>query len=196
VARAPLATVADLSAYTTVPSDKVDLADRLLASVSAAVREAAESTITRETSTITLWTEASRRIELPGGPVRSVDSVTLDGAPVTDWVLRGSSLWREAPWQRYGDMPHELVVTYDHGLDEAPEDVVQLVCMLVSAGLAVDGEFGEDRGLASERIDDWQRSLTQGDAEIIDPTELPARTRDMLRDRFGGGRVRVVGTIR
>ena len=41
-------------------------------------------------------------------------------------------------------------------------------------------------GVSSERVDDYQISFTRGDDEVVDPTEIPPRTRQMLRDRFGG----------
>lgn len=196
MALAPLATVADLSALG-IDTTNSALVDSLLTSVSAAVRDAAGVPISRTISTVTMWTEASRRIELPARPVHSVTDVTLDGEPVTDYVVRGSSLWRTCLWQAHNAIPGELTLTFDHGLDEVPADIVKMVCTFVAAGLnEVEEGIGEGRGLSSERIDDYQASFTRGDDELVDKTELPERTRRRLRQRFGGASATVLGTTR
>ena len=175
----------------------ITMADALLASVSDAIRDAAGCPISQQTSTVTLWTEPSRRIELPSRPVISVTSVLLDGIEVTDWKLRGSSLWREIPWQCRGAIPSELTVTFTHGYATVPEDIVNLACMLTAAALNAAAEgFEGHRGLASEAIDDYQVGYTTGTDEVVDPIELPQRTRDMLRRRFGGSAAVVMGGIR
>src|SRR5690625_1731221 len=124
-----LATVEDLAALGIEVSDSV-LAERLLASVSAEVRDAAGVPITKATSTVSFPTEASRRIELPGYLPRDVTGVSLDGAQLTegaDYVVRAGCLWRVgvAHWHRPGDVSSELTVTYTHGYDTVPEDIVR-----------------------------------------------------------------------
>lgn len=191
-----LATTDDLTVRG-ISFPSVSRAEALLESVSAAIRDAAGCQISEQTSTITMWTEPSRRIELPSRPVTSVTSVLLDGAEITDWKLRGSSLWREIPWQCRGAIPSELTVTFTHGYTTVPEDIVHLTCMLTAAALnaATDG-FAGHRGLSGETIDDYQASYTTGADEVIDPIELPQRTRDMLRRRFSGGGAVVMGGVR
>lgn len=189
-----LAVTADLTALG-IPTTNTALVGSLLTSVSAAVREAAGVPISLTTSTVTMWTEPSRRIELPARPVVSVDEVLLDGEPVTDYVLRGSSLYRDRPWQRPGAIPSELEVTFTHGYTKVPADIVKLVCTLVGAGIveSADG-VGRTRGLSSESIDDYRVSYTRGEDEVVDATELPERTKAALRARFGGSAVTVLGT--
>lgn len=195
MALTPLAAVADLTARGIDTSD-TDRINALLASASSAVRDAAGSAISRETSTVTLWTEASRRIELPARPVASVASVTLDGVAVTDYRLRGSALWRDCYWQLPHDTPGELEVTFTHGYATVPADIVDLVCSLVAAGLAAAEEaYDPKRGKSYERIDDYQYGMQTGGDELVSPMELPERTRAWLRSRFGTGST-VMGTVR
>ncbi len=194
----PLAGVADLRARRIDTTD-ADRTQTLLTAASASIRDAAGCSITRATSTVRLWTEASRRIELPARPVHTVTAVVLDDVPVTNYKLRGSSLWRDTYWQHPGAIPAELVVTFDHGWDDVPQDIVDLCCSLVAAGLAAaaneSGAYNPGRGIAYERVDDYQYGKTQGQDEIISPMELPERTRQALRTRFGTVGA-VVGTVR
>lgn len=182
----PLATRVDL-ANRGISASSEALADALLEAVSAAIRDAAGSPITQETSTVTMWTEPARRIELPARPVISVASVSVDGEPVADWTLRGSALWRSEPWQARSEPPRELVVTFTHGYATVPADIVQLACVLVAAGLAAaDGDgFGANRGKTYTSIDDYREGFATGSTEVVDPTEIPERTRLALRRRFG-----------
>ncbi|MFW7414754.1 hypothetical protein [Demequina sp. SO4-18] len=186
MALAPLATTADLDARRIDTSD-MDLADALLASASAGVREGAGCSITAVTGTITLDGGARRSIGLPGWAVRNVSSVLWDGSAASDWRLRDAALFRPAGWGDDYDPP-ELTVTYTQGVDECPADIVDLVCSLVAAGM-VRAEDGYDprRGVSSERIDDYQISFTRGADEVVAPMQLPEGTRAWLSVRFGGG---------
>lgn len=194
----PLATAADLSARG-IDTTNTLAVEALLDAASAAVREAAGCPISEQTSTVTLWTEASRRIELPARPVSSVATVVLDGETLTvedDYVLRGSSLWRTCQWQAQGDIPSELVVTFTHGYTEVPADIVDLVCNLVGAGMAsVDEGYATHAGKQYESIDDYRVGYTTGSDAVSSVMELPERTVKSLRARFGTTSV-VVGTVR
>ena len=181
----PLATVADLSAYG-VDAANETLATRVLASVSEAVREAAGAPISRVTSTVVLTGSPGQWLRLPGGPVRSVATVLVDGKAVTDYKVRDGRLWLPSSWQPGGE-PSEVTVTYDHGLDEVPEDIVRLVCMYTAAGMAQAASGFDSRGKAYERIDDWQVGYLQGGDEVVDHAELTDRTKASLAARFGGG---------
>lgn len=178
----PLITVADLSVRGIDTSDAAATAADIDA-VSAAIRDAAGCAITRQTSTVSFTAEASRRIELPGRPVVSVDTVLLDGVPVTDWTLVGNSLWRQDGWGTPGDIPSTLTVTFTYGWETLPADVVDLACSLVT-GAQHDRAGGSHRGVAYERVDDYQVGFIQNDT-VGSAFELSDRTRTMLRRRFG-----------
>lgn len=200
MALSPLATVADLSdrGIDTTDSDAVAAQ---LAAASAAIRDAAGCAISRHSSTVTMWTEASRRIELPSRPVVSVESVELDGVVLvdgTDYVLRGSSLWRlNGVWAHSGDVPSELVVAFTHGLLEVPADIVDLTCALAGAGLlAVADGFTANTGKQYESIDDYRVGFATGDDAVVSVMEIPDRTARSLRRRFGAGGAAVVGSVK
>lgn len=185
MALTPLATVADLNARG-VDTSNLTLVTALLDSASAAVRDAAGVAITETTATIKLSTPADRRLRLPP-PVRSVASVLVNGEAVTDWSLRDDSLWR-ASWQAPTDIPGEVTVTFTYGLAEVPADIVDLVCALVGAGVALAGEGYEAKtGKTYENVDDYRVGYAQGSDAVVSPMELPDRTRRMLARRFGGG---------
>lgn len=188
----PLATVADLSALGIDTTDTA-LVGSLLASVSAAVREAAGVMISRATSTIRLEGTREQWLALPGAPVVAVTAVELDGTAVNDHRVVGGRLWRPGGWQStYA--PSEVRVTLTHGYDPVPADIVKMVCTFVAAGVhEVTEGIGSNRGKSSERADDYQISFTRGEDEIVDMTELPQRTKDALRARFSGA-VAVTGT--
>lgn len=190
----PLADVADLNARGIETSNET-LINALLASASEAIRDAAGVPITKVTATVTLPTPPSRRLRLPATPVREVTAVTLNGEPIADWTLRGDSLWRPCGWQRVGDIPGEVEITFTAGLDETPADIVDLVCNLVGAGVAhaAAGYQARNSNVQSEAIDDYRVTYVTGEDGTVSPVvELPARTRDWLRARFGGGPVMVV----
>lgn len=191
-----LATLADLK-HSKVVFDDEDTAQVMLSRASAAVRDAAGTTITKATSTIRIATEASRRIELPGSPVRGINSVHLDGERVTFWYLLGSELWRDVPWQVQGAPPSVLEITYVHGHDVVPADIKSLVCSLTAAGLrAAEQGYDPARGLTYERIGDYQYGRVTGSDELLDPFQLPTATRQQLRKRFGTTRTFVTGSVR
>ena len=197
MALAPLATAADLSDRNIDITDATAVSAQL-ESASSAIRDAAGATITKQTSTVTLWTDMSRRVELPARPVRSVTSVMLDGVLLVagvDYWVRGSCLWSERPWQQSHVIPSELVVTFVHGFDEVPADIIDLTCALAGAGLAAIAEgFKAHTGVVSESIDDYRVGFTTGEDAVASVMELPERTKDALRKRFGSGGASVVGT--
>lgn len=184
MALAPLAYLSDLDAMG-IPTTDVALAQSLIDSVSEEVRDAAGCPITVTESTITLPGVNAQFIRVPGGPIRSVTSVTLDGTAITDHKIRDGRLWRRSGW---GDIDQDVTVTYLHGYNDPPADITRLVCLMVAAGLAASSDnFAGHRGVAYERGDDYQIGYMQGDGENVDPTSLPDRTRRMLQARFSGG---------
>lgn len=185
MALTPLAAVADLTARGITATD----ATWALAAASDAVRDAAGGvTISRHTGTVYVDGTVDQRIGVPGWAIDSVTDVRMDGQLVTDWryVDGRTRLWRAAGWQP-GYEPVEVEMTVTQGVTAVDADIVDLVCSLAAGALhdAEEKGYGADRGLAYERIDDYQRGFRQGDDEILSPVELPAATRQMLAQRFG-----------
>ncbi|WP_116248175.1 hypothetical protein [Nocardiopsis sp. FIRDI 009] len=195
MALAPLATVTDAQNLgLVVPTEEIPLLEAYLAAASAAVRDAAGAPIGQTTSTITAEAEATQRLHLPGPPVTSVSSVTVDGAPVTDYRLTSGTLWRAGGWSSDGT-PRQVQVTYTHGLPEVPSDIVMLVCRIAAATLLAWRAETDGTGLAAtdirqERIGDY--SVTYGGDGRITELELSDRLTRRLAKRFGGG----VGLVR
>lgn len=187
MALAPLATVDDMGTYCPgVDTSNTALVNGLLASVSAAVREAAGVTISSTTSTVTVTGSTDRWLRLPGGPVTAVSAVEIDGVAVTDYKLRDGMLWRASGWSGPCE-PADIDVTYTQGYDPVPADIVRLVCLLTAAGITQDADGYGTRGMAYTSVDDYREGYRQGEDEVVDHTELPERTRADLAARFGGG---------
>lgn len=181
----PLATIEDIRPSGVDTSNEL-LVKWLLEAVSDSIREAAGGVIApRMTSTITLTGTSEQYLAVPLKNVRSIGSVSVDGDPVTDYRFTDGRLWRMAGWgTRYE--PAEVVVTLDHGLDKTPPSLLPLIASLVGAGVrANEDKFSGNRGLQYVAIDDYREGYATGDLEVVDPTELPERTRQMLRDRYG-----------
>jgi hypothetical protein len=199
VALDPLATAADLTArnITFDATTEATLVNTFLAEASAAVREAAGCPISQATSTVTLVGEFDDELRLPGPPVQSVSAVEVDGFEVTDWRLVDGSLYRWGGWRWACPGPSLVSVTYTHGLPEMPEDIVGYVCVLVAGALRESRESDDgtgiapERGVTSERIDDYSVSIAPGEQPST-PFEIPDAVRLQLAARFGGG-VMVVG---
>lgn len=180
----PLASADDLMARG-LPSEPASLLGVLLESVSAAVREAAGVPISAVSATLTMAGTHEQFLQLPVSPVVAVDSVAIEGVPVTGWKVRDGRLWRASGW---AGQSKDVEVTLTYGYAKVPADIVQLVCSFVGAGMisAQDGDLVRDRGLAYTSIDDFREGYRTGDSEIVDVTELPDRVKNSLRARFSG----------
>lgn len=180
-----LAVEADLSARGVDTSD-TDLVAAMLAVASSVVRGATRSPVLSTTSTVTLWAfDRDTYLDLPGKPVTSVTTVTVDGTAVTDYDLIHGRLYRRCGWG--GCEPVKIVATYTHGFAEVPANVLQLVCDLAIAGMdhAADGAI--DPRVISEKIDDYSVTFAQGYESMASVFELPRLTRNALAAQFGGG---------
>ena len=109
-------------------------ADALLALASGVIEGEAETGLVRVTDDVyTRSGTSDERILLPGRPVESVSSVTLDGAAIDDWYLAGNVLVRRGgtvflassladadPTYRrgFGCESQTLAITYTHGYAE------------------------------------------------------------------------------
>ena len=181
---APLATAADIQ------TRRYDVSDtgRVTAALNAAsesVRDAAGCPIIVTTSTVRVYPGLESITVLPGGPVRSITSVSVSGVtvPADQWALVDGALW--SPYQLNPVPPGGVDVTYVHGYDVVPADIVDLVCELAGASLLTDG--AHDPRIASEGIDDSRTGWQVGADATTSVFELPERTRAMLARRFGGG---------
>ncbi|MFG2307663.1 hypothetical protein ACGFS9_03070 [Streptomyces sp. NPDC048566] len=185
-----LASTSDLAARgLSVTAEETTVAQTYLSVASAAVREAAGAPISQTTSTVTVEGPVTAWLSLPGPPVVSVASVSIDGEAVTDWRFRSGRLWRAAGWSP-GCGPSEVEATYTHGLAETPVDIVDLVCRIAAAALADYRADTDGAGLAAgdiraERIGDY--AVTYGSHGLITVMELPDYERERLAARFGGG---------
>lgn len=187
----PLATIEDVQRLG-VDVSNTDLVGFLLEAVSDGVRAAAGTPITRAEVSLVREGTWDQDLLLPGAPIRAVHEVLIEGRPVSDWRLRGNRLWRNQGW--VGEQV-DVQVRYEYGLDEAPADIVKLVATLVAAGVneAADGP-ASTRGLAYVSVDDYREGYRQGEAEVVDLTEVPERTRQWLQARFSGGAA-VIGSL-
>lgn len=190
---ANLAATADLTnrGITPAPGEEQRVTT-FLAEASAAVREAAGVPISRLTSTVVLAGTSSHWLRLPGPPVASVASVTLDGTTVTDHKLVDGSLWRPCGWQP-GYEPALATVTLTHGFVEVPEDIVGMVCVLVAGALrasraTTDGTgLAPPRGVQSVAIDDYRVQYDTSTDQAVTMFDIPDHVQRKLRARFGGG---------
>jgi hypothetical protein len=191
---ATLASDVDLNNLRIAVDVPISVRGALLESASAAIREAAGSQISRDSTTITFGSAPGYWLAIPVTPVVSVSDVAIDGQSVTGWRLVDGRLWLSEGWPH---PPAEVTISVTYGYDPVPADIVNLACMLVAAGAAASRtSFEGHRGLAGVSVDDYSETYVSGDAaDTVDPMEIPERTRLWLRARFGGGAA-VVGARR
>lgn len=181
----PLATRADLLARNiSIPAglEEKDFLD----AASSSIRDAAGGAITRTTAKLQLVSNSEQYLPLGVSPVHGVSNVKIGESVVSDYTFLGDRLWRASGWQN-GRAPELITADVDFGLEKAPADIVDLCCSLAAAAMIAAAEDGYDpkRGLANIRIDDYSEGYFRGDDEIVNPLELPERTRSWLRSRFG-----------
>lgn len=182
----PLADAGDLAARGITVPDGVDPAV-LLASASAAVRDAAGCAISQQTSTITLAVADWCGFDLPFGPVTEVATITVAGVPVLGWTVLDSTVTMPPGWTT-SCVPVGVTVTYTHGLPEVPADIVDLVCGVV--GLAFAQGYGQASQLAAFHLGEYGESYKRpAGAESPSPIALPDAVRERLRARFGASAV-------
>src|SRR5690625_144396 len=158
----PLATVDDLAGRG-ISTEPRALAESLLESVSASVRDAAGSPISLHTSTFTLSGTPSPWLSLHVYAPRDPSEVTIDGVEVTDFKLIDGNLWRRGGWVVSHD-PSHVSVTLEHGLDQVPADIVNMVCMFVAAGMTeAKSNFQKPRGRQYMSLDDYREGFATGE---------------------------------
>ena len=123
----------------------------MLARASARLRRAAGQQITRTTSTVRL-TSWRGHVVLPSPPVSAVTAVLQvkwDGTTTaaTGWLWDG--------YDRVNRVCGDVIVTYTHGLDPMPDELLDLVCSVASRLGATPSGGGMEAGIRSESIDDY-----------------------------------------
>ena len=190
----PLATTADLTARNISVPSGMDAA-AILASATDAVRDAAGCPISQTTSTVDLViTDDWTWIDLPGGPVSSVASLSIDGTAIAQSTLT-SGVWSSG-WRKVGDslyldvcdvtLPATATVTYTHGYATVPKDVVDLVCSVAAMAFRQDGDYAGAGREQSLRLGDYAESeRIPGGTDSPSPITIPDSVRNRLRTRFG-----------
>jgi hypothetical protein len=203
-------TLAPLAADTDLQVKGVDITNTALVTLmldvaSSVIREAAGSTISQTTSTVTLLAPESRWLTLPG-VATSVTSILIDGEAETEWKFAGGMVWRWCGWSvgrvlnrpfRHGIAePVTVTITYTHGLPTIPADIVNLCADLAKLGIESVGQEVPAPALAAlaVTIDDYTENV-QYAAGARSLMELSETTKAWLAQRFGSG-VYVTGELR
>lgn len=150
-------------------------AEALLDDASAMVRGYTRQTFDLVEDDVMVLRAQGGEIRLPQRPVTSVTAVVAVGGndllpdvPITDWVWDGLDLLRvgggacvinlpEVWWADEDGYPGTYRVTYSHGYETVPADVVRIVCGMVlrtlTAPTMAGGVTSESVGPYSYRID-------------------------------------------
>jgi hypothetical protein len=186
----PLADVSDVTDRlpSTISVEEVRVA-ALIADASATVRRYTKQDFTKR------QTVAGNKIKLPQKPVISIQSITvrLPGS-VTDALIPGwywDGPGSDEIWLTDGgsiiNLAEELTfalewqtpicqVTYTHGYDTSPDDVIGVVCSMVTRIITAPG-LG---GVISEGVGEYSYRLS--DTAAQGPMALTAAEKDILKD--------------
>ena len=124
-------------------------------------------------------------VHLPGSPIVSVESVTVNGEEV-DYILLDNAVKVRG---------HSLVeVEYTVGYQEVPDELKAWACVLAADVLSSVGDLGSlhSGGVAYVSIDDYRKGWQSGGENS--GFNLPRRVEDALRSRFGSS-THVVRTL-
>lgn len=182
----PLASVADLEARLgrTLTGEEATRAAALLVDASAAARSYTGQQFIEDETTVRL--KVSRgKVRLPQAPATGVTTVEdTDENPVTFTWLMGQTVevstqvpdgWAFEP---YSQGLQVVDVTYSHGYETVPDDVIAVVCQIAGRAL---GATAESSGVQSETIRTYSYSL--GGAAASGPVGMLAGERAIL-DRY------------
>lgn len=152
---------------------------QLLDDATAVIRaEIGQHVAPKHTATFTDWPDAEGMIYLPQTPVRSVDAVEIDGAPV-------AFAWRDN-YLRV-NARGKVAVTFTYGFETVPSELSHWACVL-AAGALKNLELGvglTPGGLSSVAIDDFRAAWADGGDKA--GMTLPAHVAHRLREAYGGG---------
>lgn len=193
----PLATVSDLTTRLGIETPVEGTVEHmqltgLLADASGEIRATIGQPLSRATSTVTLYPdgESGRRsyVDLPAVPVVSMESVLVGGQSVA-YSRRYATLELGRV-----SLDTEITVTYTHGYDPVPEELVKWTCVLAAAQRAA-ADQSEALGMVAgvlqhtQSIDDysetWGAAGGGGDGSI--GMVLPERVAARLRASYGAG---------
>ncbi|WP_422758284.1 hypothetical protein [Paenarthrobacter sp. C1] len=191
-----LATVEQLEARLGHAVD-ADRAEALLEDASAIVRGYTGQYFTKVEDDVATLAVNRGQVTLPQRPAEKPSLISrADGSgtyPSGSWYWGGIGVidFGSPSWLANGPTrswtPQAVTVTYTHGFEEIPADVVAVVCQMV--GRVIDGT--DTPGLRSESIDDYQYqmggNIVSGAVALV-PSEK--ETLDRYRRRSGSVRLR------
>lgn len=188
----PFATVADLSAALGITAPAVGSVAYLqmvdaLADASDELRDITGQAINQGTSTVKVMASPGGLVRLPAVPIRSVASVTFDGAAVDYELVDAATL--SVPVCR-----SVLVeVTYTHGWAVVPGMLRKWCKVLAAAAIAAakSGNLGLAGGLSSVGVDDGRVTWATGSGENGGGVSLPESVALKLRATYGSPNVTV-----
>jgi hypothetical protein len=168
-----LATVQDATdyGYTLPPAT----ADALLSRASTRVRRAAGQPITASTSTVQLKVDDDG-LTLPAPPVTAVTAVAqINDDDTTTALIRGTEWFWDGERLTFAScLVTRAQITYTHGYQTIPDDIVELVCEIANRLGAVPADV---EGLLRQRsIDDYAETFA---------TEAIAAAGDLLPSELG-----------
>lgn len=156
----PLATIEDVAARLgrCLTGDEATRMEAILDDASASVRAYTGQQFTEATSTETFRVRRNV-VVLPQRPVTDVANAggayfRWDGDDRVHFSLGSTDTFEWEPW--IGGGPRTVEITYTHGYDEIPADIVGVVC---SIALRAFGRRPEDGGLQQESIAGYSYSV-------------------------------------
>lgn len=130
--------------------------EALLTDASASVRNYTRQTISAVAGDTVRVKVRNGRARLPQRPVTAVASVSsiAGGAILYQWwgddiISTGSNVPDSFAWEPFRNGVTAVDVVYSHGYDPIPDDIIGVVCSIVTRAL---GRPPEDSGMTSESI--------------------------------------------
>lgn len=126
------------------------------------------------------------RVDLPQAFIRTIDSVVQDGTTLT-YSQDGSDSDSYTRFEDSLKVPsnYPVTITVTYGLDEAPQDLIAINCVIVSSAiLTIEAGTGLTAGgLSSVAIDDFKAAWA--DAGEQSGLTIPPLTVDYLTKQYG-----------
>jgi hypothetical protein len=172
---ANFATVENMAAFLQVPitsADEVAAAERALTEATAAIRNYTGQHLSQVAGDVVTLDGRGNRLLLPELPVTGVASVVEDGETLTvttDYKLGAHGILHRIN-RRWASGVQNVVVTYSHGYDELPDDIVNIctraACRAYQAGLTAtetEGAIGiQAKSLGDYSVQFGAESVVEG----------------------------------